>query len=66
MNNLPDGTLFSTSSSPKENYIVNAYLCSGNVTTDFSVRCEVVEKDETFIGSSTKKQWKSSGLMTKQ
>ena len=40
---LPHGELIDTTVSPNNEYVVNAYLCSGNATTDFSVRCEVVD-----------------------
>lgn len=42
LENLPQGELIDSSVSPNGIYTVNAYLCSGNATTDFSVRCEVV------------------------
>lgn len=42
MNNLPEGKLLRTVDSPNGTYTVNAYLCSGNATTDFSIRGEVV------------------------
>lgn len=42
MDNLPTGELISSTTSPEKTYTVNAYCCSGNATTDFSVRCEVV------------------------
>lgn len=40
---LPHGELIDITVSPNNEYVVNAYLCSGNATTDFSVRCEVVD-----------------------
>lgn len=40
---LPHGELIDTTASPNNEYVVNAYLCSGNATTDFSIRCEVVD-----------------------
>lgn len=45
LENLPKGELIDSSVSPKGIYTVNAYLCSGNATTDFSVRCEVVNSE---------------------
>lgn len=43
MENLPKGQMIGEFSSPNGMYQINAYLCSGNATVDFSVRCEVVE-----------------------
>lgn len=43
MEYLPHGELVDTTVSPNNEYVVNAYLCSGNATTDFSIRCEVVD-----------------------
>lgn len=43
LEHLPHGELIDTTVSPNNEYVVNAYLCSGNATTDFSVRCEVVD-----------------------
>ena len=43
LNNLPAGTYISESISPNKQYIIKAYLCSGNGTTDNSVRCEVID-----------------------
>lgn len=45
LNNLSEGELMKTSVSPTKEYTVNAYLCSGNATTDFSVRCEAVNAE---------------------
>lgn len=45
LDNLPKGELIDSSISPNGKYTVNAYLCSGNATTDFSVRCEVVDSE---------------------
>lgn len=42
MDNLPSGELIKTSKSPNGQYRVDAYLCSGNATTDYSIRCAVV------------------------
>lgn len=44
MDNLPSGELIGSYSSPDGTYTVNSYLCSGNATVDFAVRCEAVEK----------------------
>lgn len=43
MNKLPNGDYISSSYSPQEKYRIDSFLCSGNATTDFSVRCEVVD-----------------------
>ena len=43
MDNLPEGELILSSDSPNGQYRVDAFLCSGNATTDFSVRCAVIE-----------------------
>ena len=45
MDNLPKGEFMHSVSSPDENYKINAFLCLGNATVGFSVRCEVVEID---------------------
>ena len=45
LDNLPKGELIDSSISPNGKYTVNAYLCSGNATTDFSVRREVVDSE---------------------
>ena len=45
LDNLPQVELIDSSVSPNGKYTVNAYLCSGNATTDFSVRCEVVDSE---------------------
>lgn len=45
LDNLPQVKLIDSSVSPNGKYTVNAYLCSGNATTDFSVRCEVVDSE---------------------
>lgn len=42
MDNLPEGEWMETVSSLDGTYKVNSFLVSGNATTDFSVRCEVV------------------------
>ncbi len=42
MNNLPEGELMHSISSPNGTYIINSYLVSGSATVDFCVRCEVV------------------------
>ena len=42
MDNLPQGELMSSYDSPDGEYTVNTYLCSGNATVDFAVRCEAV------------------------
>lgn len=39
--NLPTGDFLKSSVSPNGTYQVNAYVCNGGATTDFSVRCEV-------------------------
>lgn len=43
MNKLPEGDFISSSYSPEEKYRIDSFLCSGNATTDFAVRCEVVD-----------------------
>lgn len=43
MDQLPNGEFMDTVYSPNGTYQINSYLVSGNATTDFSVRCEVVE-----------------------
>ncbi len=40
MNDLPTGEYIKSSVSPEGTYIINAYVCNGGATTDFSVRCE--------------------------
>ena len=45
MDSLPDGDYMESYESPNGKYVLNSYLCSGNATTDFSVRCEVVKKE---------------------
>lgn len=50
MNNLPTGELLSSHSSPENTYTLNIYLCSGNATTDCSIRGEIVYND----GQNTK------------
>ena len=45
LENLPKGELIDSSVSPLGTYTVNAYRCSGNATTDFSVRCEVIDSE---------------------
>lgn len=49
MENLPHGEFIESSCSPNQHYVINAYLCSGNATTDFSIRCEVVNKKTNEI-----------------
>ncbi len=39
---------------PQKTYTVKAYLCPGNATTDFSVRCEVIT---TSTGESRNLYW---------
>ena len=51
---LPHGELIDTTVSPNNEYVVNAYLCSGNATTDFSVRCEVVDLSLIHISEPTR------------
>ena len=41
---LPEGKLIKSSLSPTQRYRVNAYLADGGATTDFAVRCEVVNE----------------------
>ncbi len=43
MENLPEGDFIKSYDSPNKTYTINSYLCSGNATTDFSVRCEAVD-----------------------
>lgn len=50
MNDLPEGELISSHTSPDETYTLNIYLCGGNATTDYSIRGEIVYCD----GSDTK------------
>ncbi|MED9970052.1 MAG: DUF5412 family protein [Ruminococcus sp.] len=38
---LPKGDYLKSSVSPNGTYKVNAYVCNGGATIDFSVRCEV-------------------------
>lgn len=45
MSELPEGEFLHSSMSPEGTYRVDAYVCSGNATTDFSVRCSVTEVD---------------------
>lgn len=49
MDGLPKGEFLKSSNSPDNSYTVNAYVCSGNATTDFSVRCEVVDNETVVI-----------------
>ena len=42
MNDLPNGDYIESYESPNGEYVVNSYLCSGNATVDFAVRCEAV------------------------
>lgn len=42
MASLPQGEQIGSWDSPQKTYTVTAYLCPGNATTDFSVRCEVI------------------------
>ena len=46
MDHLPEGELITSSDSSNRDYTINAYLCSGNATTDFSVRCSVKNNKE--------------------
>lgn len=39
MKNLPTGDFLKSSVSPNDTYQVNAYVCDGGATTDYSVRC---------------------------
>ena len=39
---LPKGEFMESVESPTKEYTINSYLCSGNATTGFSVRCEAV------------------------
>ena len=41
MKNLPAGEFIKSSVSPDGTYKINAYVCDGGATVDFSVRCEV-------------------------
>ena len=41
MDDLPEGDLIYSSTSPSKNYRIDAFRCSGNATTDFSIRCSV-------------------------
>ena len=43
MKNLPAGEYIKSSVSPDGSYKVNAYVCDGGATVDYSVRCEVEE-----------------------
>lgn len=45
LSNLPEGELIESSVSPNGDYTVNAYLCDGGATTDFAIRCEVVNAE---------------------
>ncbi len=49
LDNLPEGKLIQSSCSPEGNYQINAYLVSGNATTDFSIRCEVLEVSSGYV-----------------
>lgn len=40
--NLPVGTLINESTSPDGKYTIKSYLCDGNATVDYSVRCELL------------------------
>lgn len=51
MNRLPTGEFITQSTSPDGKYTVKAYLANGSITTDFSVRAELV-----FNGGSKKKK----------
>lgn len=46
MDHLPEGELITSKDSPNGDYTINAYLCSGNATTDFSMRCSVKNNKE--------------------
>ena len=65
LDNLPQVELIDSSVSPNGKYTVNAYLCSGNATTDFSVRCEVVDFEQVnaviFIGNIIRKMFLYTG-----
>lgn len=43
MENLPEGELLYSEYSETEEYRIDVFLCSGNATTAFSIRCAVVE-----------------------
>ena len=43
MEDLPDGELLYSVYSETEEYRIDVFLCSGNATTAFSIRCAVVE-----------------------
>ena len=45
MASLPTGEKIGTSISPDKEYTINTYLCNGGATTDYSIRCEVVDKN---------------------
>jgi hypothetical protein len=47
MNNLPEGDYLSSYDSPSKDYSINIYLCNGGATTDFSIRGELVIKNES-------------------
>jgi hypothetical protein len=41
LEHLPEGDYLCSSFSPERTYRIDAYKCSGNATTDFSIRCSV-------------------------
>ena len=41
MEDLPEGNFIYSSNSPSKAYRIDAFRCSGNATTDFSIRCSV-------------------------
>ncbi len=43
MEKLPEGELLYSEYSETGAYRIDVFLCSGNATTDFSIRCAVVE-----------------------
>ncbi len=47
LDDLPEGELIKSISSPDGTYTINLYLCNGGATTDYSLRGEVVEGDKT-------------------
>lgn len=54
MEHLPEGEFLLSSESPDGAYRVDAYLFMGNATTDFAVRCAVVE---TSTGETRNIYW---------
>lgn len=45
MEGLPEGDLIDEISSDSGKYTINIYLCSGNATTDFSIRGELEDTE---------------------